>query len=109
MNIMFLEKSSQIQQGCSSPQAYFRFNLYPSCNLTGIAMSLQTTGCCSGALGEFPAPLLPHTGERREDPASGLHTRPNPGSPFILTTELCMSAGKEKPLLLHRDIIIIQQ
>lgn len=92
---MFLGKSSQIQPEFSSPQTYFGFNLDPSCNLTGTAMSLQTTGCCSGALGEFPAPLLPHTGERREDPASGSHTCPNPGSPFILTTELCMSAEKE--------------
>lgn len=92
---MFLKKSSPTQQEFSSPKAYFGFNLDPSCNFPGIAVSLQTTCCCSGALGGFPAPLLPHTGERREDPARASHTCPNPGSPFILTTELCMSAEKE--------------
>lgn len=92
---MFLKKSSPTQQEFSSPKAYFGFNLDPSCNFPGIAVSLQTTRCCSGALGGFPAPLLPHTGERREDPARASHTCPNPGSPFILTTELCMSAEKE--------------
>lgn len=41
---------SQIQQECSSPQAYFRLNLDPDCNLTGTAMSLQPTGCCCGRI-----------------------------------------------------------